>query len=288
MVYTRKDAAALSKAERRRFIDAVLQLKKSGEYDEFVRVHIDYYVADGEDRLRLAHMAPSFLPWHRQFLLRFERALRKVDSSVTVPYWDWTRDRTVEAALWNDDFMGGTGRRGDRRVTSGPFAHAEGRWRVRYAMTDDPFLTRDLGRPDNPLPLPTRRQVDRVLQQKVYDVAPWNSTSRSGFRNRLEGWGSGRGDDRFLIHNRVHRWVGGHMLGGASVNDPIFWLNHAYVDLLWSRWQQRNPQAGYLPDTPPPPGDPQHERVAARDQPMGPWDVTPAQMLSHARIYRYR
>ncbi|MDI3388466.1 tyrosinase family protein [Streptomyces sp. B-S-A8] len=288
MVYTRKDVGDLSKAERRRFINAVLELKRSGEYDEFVRVHIDYYVADGEDRLRLAHMAPSFLPWHRKFLLEFERALRAIDSSVTVPYWDWTRDRTADSTLWRDDFMGGTGRRGDRRVMSGPFAHAEGRWRVRYAMTDGDFLTRNLGRPDDPLSLPTRRQVDRVMRQTVYDVAPWNSTSRSGFRNRLEGWGAGEGDDRFLIHNRVHRWVGGHMLGGASVNDPVFWLNHSYVDLLWSRWQRHHPRAGYLPSTPPPPGDPQHERVAAREQPMGPWGVTPAQMLSHARIYRYR
>ncbi|MDQ8701169.1 tyrosinase family protein [Streptomyces sp. LHD-70] len=288
MTYTRKDVRDLSKTERRRFVNAVLDLKRSGEYDEFVRVHIDYYVSDGEDRLRLAHMAPTFLPWHRKFLLEFERALRRIDSSVTVPYWNWTRDRRPSSGVWNSDFMGGSGRRRDLQVMNGPFAYSEGRWRVRYAMTEDRFLARDLGRPGDPLSLPTRAQLDRVMREKTYDVAPWNSTSRSGFRNALEGWGPGRGDTRFLIHNRVHRWVGGLMLGGASVNDPIFWLHHSYVDLLWSRWQQRNPRAGYEPSSPPPPGDPQFRRVAARGEPMGPWGVEPERMLDHRRIYRYQ
>ena len=85
----------------------------------------------------------------------------------------------------------------------------------------------------------------------MYDTAPWNSTSSTGFRNKLEGWGIGRGNDAWRNHNRVHRWVGGHMLGGASVNDPVFWLHHAFVDLLWSRWQKRHRGARYLPAWPP-------------------------------------
>jgi tyrosinase len=93
MAYTRKDVSTLTSAEKRRFVAALLEIKRRGEYDEFVRTHIEFFVPDGEYGLRSAHMAPSFLPWHRQFLLDLERALRRVDSSVTVPYWDWTRDR---------------------------------------------------------------------------------------------------------------------------------------------------------------------------------------------------
>jgi tyrosinase len=287
VVHTRKNQRDLTSAERRKFVSAVLELKRQGTYDEFVRTHIDYYVADGEDRLRLAHATPSFLPWHRKFLLEFERELRRIDPTVTVPYWDWTRDNTPAASLWGEDFMGGNGRRGDLQVTTGPFAHAGGRWNIVYGMTEGGFLTRDFGRPSSPLTLPTRAQVDAVMRETVYDVAPWNSTSASGFRNGLEGWGPGRTNDRFRLHNRVHRWVGGLMLGGASVNDPVFWLHHSFVDLLWSRWQQRHPRAGYLPRRQPPPGDAQRGRIAALDERMGPWDVTPAQMLDHSAIYRY-
>ncbi|HEY9367862.1 tyrosinase family protein [Streptomyces sp.] len=287
MAYVRKNQRDLTPAERGRFVDAVLELKSQGTYDDFVRTHIDYYRPDGESGLRLAHGAPSFLPWHRRFLLDFERALRRIDPAVTVPYWDWTRDGGPNSALWSADFMGGTGRRSDLQVTTGPFAYAGGRWPIAVAMTDTRFLTRDLGRPRDPLTLPTPADLERAMSETAYDVSPWDSTSRSGFRNLLEGWAPGVGDARWQNHNRVHRWVGGMMLGGASVNDPVFWLHHSFVDLLWTRWQRRHPRSGYLPAQPPPRGDLQHGRVAALHEPMRPWQVTPADLLDVSHIYRY-
>ncbi|MEV7342956.1 tyrosinase family protein [Streptomyces sp. NPDC093544] len=287
MVYTRKDVSTLTRAERRRFVDAMLEVKRRGEYDEFVRTHIEYYVSDGEGGLRTAHMAPSFFPWHRQFLLDLEGALRRVDSGVSVPYWDWTRDRTTSSAPWTADLLGGNGRRSDRQVMTGPFAYAHGKWRIREAVTDGEFLTREFGRPQAPIELPTKRELDSALADPVYDTAPWNSTSSKGFRNRLEGWGSGSGPAAWRNHNRVHRWVGGHMLGGASVNDPVFWLHHAFVDLQWSRWQKRHRGARYLPERPPGPGDEQNGRIVARHEELPPWGVTPDELEDHSRIYRY-
>ncbi|MFG3657437.1 tyrosinase family protein [Streptomyces sp. NPDC047706] len=287
MVYTRKDVSTLTGGERRRFVNALLELKRRGEYDEFVRMHIAYYVSDGENGLRTAHMAPSFLPWHRQFLLELERALQRLDPSVTVPYWDWTRDRAATSTPWTNDLLGGTGRRSDRQVTTGPFAYAEGRWRITENVTDVRFLTRDLGRSRDPIALPTKSDVEWALKDPVYDAPPWDSTAGKGFRNKLEGWGTGRGSVSWRNHNRVHRWVGGAMVGGASVNDPVFWLHHAYVDLLWSRWQARHRVHGYLPAGPLGPGDPQRGRVVARHQALPPWNVTPDQLQDHGRIYRY-
>ncbi|MFE2580242.1 tyrosinase family protein [Streptomyces sp. NPDC059378] len=287
MVYTRKDAATLTAAEKRRFVRAMLEVKRRGEYDEFVQMHIDHYVADGETGLRTAHMAPSFLPWHRRFLLELEQALHRVDSSVTVPYWDWTRDRGTTSTPWTADLLGGNGRRSDHQVTTGPFAYAAGNWTIRAGVTDGEYLTRDLGRARAPISLPTRNDVDRALSDPVYDVSPWDSTTTKGFRNRLEGWGPGSGSASWRNHNRVHRWVGGAMLGGASVNDPVFWLHHAFVDLLWSRWQDRHREHRYLPAEPPGPGTPQHGRVVARNEILPPWDVTPDSLEDHRGVYRY-
>ncbi|HLL32882.1 MAG TPA: tyrosinase family protein, partial [Streptomyces sp.] len=36
MVYTRKDVSTLTRSERRRFVNALLEVKRRGEYDEFV------------------------------------------------------------------------------------------------------------------------------------------------------------------------------------------------------------------------------------------------------------
>jgi tyrosinase len=286
-VYTRKDVSTLTLSERRRFVDALLEVKRRGEYDQFVRTHIEYYRSDGEPGLRVAHMAPSFLPWHRRFLLDLEEALRRVDDSVTLPYWDWTRDRTTTSVPWTEDLLGGTGRQSDRQVMTGPFAYRNGKWPIEVGITDTEFLTRDLSRWREPIALPTAADVEQALGDPVYDTVPWDSTSVKGFRNKLEGWGTGRGAVSWRTHNRVHRWVGGQMLSGASVNDPVFWLHHAYVDLVWSRWQGRHPGARYLPAKPLASGDAQDGRVVARDERMPPWDVTPGEMEDHNGIYRY-
>lgn len=247
MVYVRKNVSKLTRTERRRFVEALLELKRRGEYDEFVRVHIAHFTGDGDRGLRVAHTTPSFFPWHRKFVLDLENALRRIDSSVTVPYWDWTRDRKTTSLPWTDDLLGGNGRPGDRRVTTGPFAYRTGNWTLGTGVTEANYLTRDLGRSRGPIDLPTKADLNHALADPVYDVAPWNSTVSRGFRNKLEGWGRGSGRDSWRCHNRVHRWVGGAMVGGGSVNDPVFWLHHAFVDLQWSRWQKRHRNHRYLP-----------------------------------------
>jgi tyrosinase len=285
-VYSRKNQSNLTRTEKQRLVEAILQLKRSGRYDDFVTTHRQFYVTDAEDGPRPAHMTPSFFPWHRKYLLEFEEALQTVDEGVSIPYWDWTRDNTPAASLWGEDFLGGNGRSGDRQVMTGPFAYATGNWSVNARVTDDHFLRRNFGRPSAPVTLPSRQDVARALNDPVYDAAPWNSVSTTGFRNRLEGWGI-RGSREVSNHNEVHRWIGGSMAGAASPDDPVFWLHHAYMDLLWTRWQEAHPRSGYLPARKLPASDPQRDRVFALDEPMPPWDVAPSELLDHTRFYSY-
>ncbi|GAA2920512.1 tyrosinase family protein [Streptomyces enissocaesilis] len=287
MVYTRKNQRDLTRTEKKRLVSAFLELKRSGRYDEFVKLHGRFYVSDGEDGPRPSHMSPSFLPWHRRFLLEFERALQAVDPGVSIPYWDWTKDNTPAASLWAEDFLGGSGRPGDWQVTTGPFAYATGNWTIKARIGERNFLTRNLGRPSAPVSLPTRQDVDHALRDPLYDAAPWDSTTAKGFRNKLEGWGAKGSATRTHNHNRVHRWVGGLMMSGSSPDDPVFWLHHAFLDLLWDRWQKAHPGSGYLPREKLPASDPQHGRVFSLHEPMPPWNVAPARLLDHSRVYRY-
>ncbi|KUO02465.1 tyrosinase family protein [Streptomyces caeruleatus] len=285
MVYVRKNVSKLTRTERRRFVEALLEVKRSGEYDDFVRLHIEHFRGDGDRGLRAAHMTPSFLPWHRRFVLDLENALRRVDDSVTVPYWDWTRDRSATSLPWTDDLLGGNGRPVDRQVMTGPFAYATGNWTLRARITNVEFLTRDLGRSRRPIDLPTRDDLNWALKDPAYDVSPWDSTVSKGFRNKMEGWGSS--NNPWRNHNRVHRWVGGAMLGGASVNDPVFWLVHAFVDMQWQRWQRRHRKHRYAPAKPPGRSSTQYRRIVARNEKLPPWDVTPDELEDMSGIYRY-
>ncbi|KOU42822.1 tyrosinase MelC2 [Streptomyces sp. WM6378] len=268
----RKNQAHLTAAEKRRLVDALLQLKRNGKYDAFVTTHNAFIMSDTDTGDRVGHRSPSFLPWHRRFLIEFEQALQSVDPSVTVPYWDWTVDRTPSSSLWAADFLGGTGRSRDGQVMDGPFAQSAGGWPVNVRVDGRTYLRRALG--VNVAQLPTRAEVDGVLAMTTYDTAPWNSAS-DGFRNHLEGW---RGVN---LHNRVHVWVGGQMGTGASPNDPVFWMHHAFVDKLWSQWQAMHPGSPYLPTA-------GTRDVVDLHDTMRPWNnVTPADLLDHTRYYTY-
>lgn len=268
----RKNQATLTAKEKRDFVNAVLELKRAGRYDAFVSTHNSFIVGDTDNGERTGHRSPSFLPWHRRFLLQFEQALQSIDPNVTLPYWDWTADRTASSSLWGADFLGGNGRSSDGQVTTGAFAFGGGKWPLSVRPDSRSYLRRSLG--SAVAALPTKADAESVLAISTYDTAPWNSSSE-GFRNNLEGW---RGVN---LHNRVHVWVGGHMTTGMSPNDPVFWLHHCFIDKLWAEWQRRHADQGYLPTG-------GTANVVDLNDTMKPWnDTTPADMLDHTRFYTY-
>jgi tyrosinase len=269
----RQDVSTLTAAQRGAFVAAVLEIKRRGGYDALVKTHFDRMNADSGG-VRVGHQSPSFLPWHRRFLLDFERRLQVVDPTVTLPYWNWTVDQTPAASMWAADFMGGDGRAGDRQVLTGPFAYGTGRWPLNIRVDSRPYLVRTLGL-ESPT-LPTAAELATVLTRVPYDVAPWSESSTSGFRAGLEGFTSPN------LHNRVHLWVGGHMLQTVSPNDPVFFLHHAFIDKCWSDWCAGQPTAArYLPagNTP---------DIVDVGEVLPPWnDSTPASLLDHTRLYTY-
>ena len=49
-----------------------------------------------------------FLPWHRAYLLSYERAVRQLtgNNDFALPYWDWTADRQLPQAFIEPTFNG--------------------------------------------------------------------------------------------------------------------------------------------------------------------------------------
>jgi hypothetical protein len=67
------------------------------------------------------------------------------------------------------------------------------------------------------------------------------------------------------------------MSEGASPNDPIFYLHHSFVDMIWAAWQDRW-QAPYLPDS----GARDHQNLT--DTLWRLPDMTPQGMLDHRAL----
>eukprot|EP00486_Rosalina_sp_Unknown_P014288 CAMPEP_0201592982 /NCGR_PEP_ID=MMETSP0190_2-20130828/190714_1 /ASSEMBLY_ACC=CAM_ASM_000263 /TAXON_ID=37353 /ORGANISM="Rosalina sp." /LENGTH=376 /DNA_ID=CAMNT_0048051971 /DNA_START=92 /DNA_END=1223 /DNA_ORIENTATION=+ len=109
--------------------------------------------------------------------------------------------------------------------------------------------------------LPKSLWDDVIMTYRVYDVSPYNSASdnytledhESSFRSMLEGctkWnpdGTPNADLVFItklgacqgLHGHLHGHIGGQLASLASPNDPLFFLLHNWVDLMWSRYQEK-------------------------------------------------
>lgn len=259
----RKDVQELTVEERKDFVDAVLALKATRSpfderlsyYDQFVEWHVSLYRCSGvaADNIDRGHAGPFFLPWHRAFVLLFERALQEVSGErIAVPYWNWI-DPASTAAVFQNDFMGGDGDPLDGyAVPSGPFrkgnwelnVHPEGAFWTASATT---YLTRRFGS-GGITPLPSAADLAWAMNAPAYDIPTYDTASdpNLSFRNALEGWWRADPgarvrfadpvdhwhcgpDQRAVVsrdggkmHNQVHSWTGGILATATGGTSAVF------------------------------------------------------------------
>ena len=120
----RKDVSQLEDYEIANLVNSILELKKKpsqikntgnfpspkNRYDDYVYIHIINFGSRDPNSM-VAHQRPTFTPWHRIYLARFERELQNLDSEykdVTIPYWDWTNPESNKK-MWDKKLMGGSG-----------------------------------------------------------------------------------------------------------------------------------------------------------------------------------
>jgi len=310
----RKNVRDLTEQERRDFLTAVRELKRSGEYDTFVKTHFETTWEEDEGEWVLkgfpddAHGGPAFLPWHRKFIREFEKKLQEQVPGVTLPYWDWTEEdhradgnggSPEELLVFKGDdtdptdgLLGGNGvldGGGDR--SEGPFE--EGfqisppyEWECAYyrASRND-RLERELMDVDE-LPRPVTVEAALSIGEFYQEGEFEEETRAQSFHNVLEGLqipstddfpdDEPRPDTPRNLHNYMHGWVGGDMNPRTAPNDPIFFLVHSYVDKLWADWQERHPEADQFP---PNSSSAQDGHKLGTDMP--PWNIDPGDTIDY-------
>ncbi|EYC33678.1 hypothetical protein Y032_0002g928 [Ancylostoma ceylanicum] len=219
----RKEYRSLTDEERERYHKAVRTIKQNGEYDKLSMIHTRSTTSPA------AHGGPGFLGWHREFIKRYEIALRRVDHKVALPYWDSTIEERLhhkqDSTLWSKELMGEAD--SDGYVRQSPF----GRW---YTTDGMEYFTRYIGQNRGYLISETDFQTIVQNTPSYQHIFAYTAASQQcynpGFWTALE-----------YVHGLPHMFVGGHMARiTASTNDPLFWMHHAFVDLIWENWRQEH------------------------------------------------
>uniref|UniRef100_A0A914MEB5 ShKT domain-containing protein n=1 Tax=Meloidogyne incognita TaxID=6306 RepID=A0A914MEB5_MELIC len=216
----RTEYRLMTEDQRQRYHNALLQMKSNGLFDQIASVHTTA-VQTGS-----AHGGPAFHPWHREYLKRYEFALRMVDPSIALPYWDSTLDGALptpaDSILFSQELMGQADSNGQLR--SGRFAP----WRT---LEGNPFITRFVGSGGACY---QESQIQWVWGQRDIALMLAYSFPNAGCPFQLI-WNLPE-----LTHGNVHIFVGGDMLDPrTSANDPLFYMHHSFVDYIWEGYRVR-------------------------------------------------
>ena len=213
----RYDFAALTVADRHRYIQAVLTVASQAPYKKKYEALMEQYLASFDSYAQSSDpLVSQFFPWNRYFLIQYENLLQEVDCRVTIPYWDWTilPMSPYLANVWSPDSgFGDSSRTKDGCVENGPF---------RYDLFNVTLSAGGgcLRRTYRTQMFPTRSSIEQ-------DLLTLPASEYGEFYRFLQ----------IFIHTNVRCFVGGHMCSDNAANDPAYLLHLAQIDSIFSRWQ---------------------------------------------------
>jgi tyrosinase len=156
-----------------------------------------------------------FLPWHRAYLVAFERICRQLSGMPTfaLPYWNWTTHPQLPAAFASPTFMG------------------------------NPNPLFDANRSSQTVTIPNSvagpSVMSAILTETTFEI--FASRRPAGQNNTSASWqrvGSVEGPLESNPHDQVHVRISGDMATFMSPLDPIFWLHHCNIDRIWDQWNR--------------------------------------------------
>jgi len=212
----RKAFSNLSNSEKDRLLRAMLLIATDAQYRpdwiRLTKIHVDNFRS-------AIHTASQFLPWHREYLYLYEDLLRKVDCKITLPFWDWTKER--EGTIYNSEIFstlrgfGGDGSGASQCISVTYFNY--------YRLSNNQCIKRDFIRGGNCAAdrWPTINQMKKLVKEL---------SDQARFETFIRG----------VWHNTIHNCFGedSTLRGFSSAEEPMFVLHHAMVDYAWWSWQQ--------------------------------------------------
>lgn len=212
----RREIRSLSASELEKLRNAFRELQNKSGADGYQKIAGNH----GEPDNYCHNDETIFLPWHRAYIQRFEDALRTIDSSVTLPFWDWTSTDSTTNGI--------------------PKAISDATYASGGMTLPNPLFSAKIDHSGHPTGATRRnpRQPIALGSLATQVTACFAETNFASFNSELN-----------FPHGGLHTWVRGDMGSVAyAAYDPIFWLHHANVDRQWAQWQAGENNAPPLSD----------------------------------------
>ncbi|XP_034144294.1 uncharacterized protein LOC117593416 [Esox lucius] len=234
----RKEIRDMTLRERRQYQRAIRRLyAQPGVWENFTKLRAEFSPQAGGHAY--------FLPWQRYFLRLVEQELKAVSScQLGIPYFEWTVDsgNLWTSAAWQAGMFGGDGEKGrDEEQDSdeerswdrvSEVASEQESSSVSGCVPQHPFQgssprfhwTPCLRRSFNTsVSVPDAVTIQRLLSLEDFLL----------FSQAVQG-----------LSGLFRLWVGGHMASPLAAYDPIYFSQAAFIDKLWTHWQERHRDLG--------------------------------------------
>lgn len=176
------------------------------------------------------HGSWFFQPWHRGYLIYFERICRRAIVALGGPA-DWA------LPYWNYS-SGGTNP--DVRKIPPAFLKAT------VAGKPNPLFSpgRNGGATGSVVSIPAQVSLDCVKRRRFVGSSG-GSPGFGGLQTGFAHFGDTPGQCEITPHGDIHMAVGGLMSTFEAAGlDPLFWLHHCNIDRLWEVWRARPSSVG--------------------------------------------
>ena len=223
MVRIRKNANALTSAERDRYLEALRSMHQTYNFFMLFRnSHSRNGSGFANIGHRQAHIGSAFLPWHRAFMLHFERLITSADPSVALPYWHFDQSSPT---MFHADFMGANSTGNIATLSAAnpistwaiPGEAAGIRRRTPYGNAGTPGSVTGTGT------IVATETATLALGTNYVNFIGMEGTTHNGAHNNS-------GNDISWIAQSP----------ADAPMDPLFYFLHCNIDRLWAKWQWVN------------------------------------------------
>jgi hypothetical protein len=216
-LYIRRSITTFDNESWDKFNRAWDNINKNGTLIKFVKIHDLICKKKSENKSdNFVLGTPLFLPWYRWFIALMEDELQK--EGAELPFWNPLELSEIPTQLINV-----------KPTINNHSTVSPHQQKVFLKDTNNIYVLRNF----NKKIMPKATDLFKVMSHKSFESSDgdfifscMSKQNQKGFAFELE-----------KFYNSICNAIGGNLLlSNISPADPLFWILHSYIDLIWVLW----------------------------------------------------